>query len=319
MVEPISYLQTDPRWKNHNYSAPGEKKTIGSSGCGPTSAAMVIATLRDKNVTPVTAAEWSMANGYKAYNQGTYYTYFVPQMKAYGITCRRLNTSSLYGTSSSSAHTEALNALKRNDWVIACMGKGNWTTSGHFILLYGYDNGSVFIRDPASTASRRIKNTWELFAKQVKYMWTVTVPEKFHASAENTDEIIKEGQKHANQFAQCGLVPDGIYGRNTKKGGIKVLQHALNLDYGTSISEDGIWGAKSIAKLGTHYVKRGEKQYLVTALEILLMLKGRNPHGVEAPGSFGIGLETALKQYQTDNDLSPTGIAGTSTFQSLIL
>lgn len=46
---------------------------------------MVIATLKDKNVTPVTTAEWSMAHGYKALNQGTYYTYFLPQFNQYGI------------------------------------------------------------------------------------------------------------------------------------------------------------------------------------------------------------------------------------------
>ena len=136
ITKPISYLQTDPKWKNHNYSAKGEKKTIGSSGCGVTASAMVIATLKDKSVTPVTTAQWSMGHGYKALNQGTYYSYFVPQFSVYGIGCRMLNQTNLYGKSSSAAHTEALNALKKGDWVIACMGKGNWTISGHFILLY---------------------------------------------------------------------------------------------------------------------------------------------------------------------------------------
>ena len=162
MIQPIYYMQTDSRWKNQNYSAPGEKKTIGSSGCGIACSAMVIATLKDKNVTPVNTANWSMAHGYKALNQGTYYTYFVPQFKEYGIECKRLNTSNLYGKSSSTAHTEALNALNNGDWVIAVMGKGNWTSSGHYILLYGYKDGYVYINDPASKASKRIKNTWNL-------------------------------------------------------------------------------------------------------------------------------------------------------------
>ena len=165
-VKPISYLQTDSKWKTHNYSAKGEKKTIGSAGCGVTVAAMVIATLKDKNVTPVTTAEWSMAHGYKALNQGTYYTYFVPQFNQ-------------YGKSSSSAHTEALNALKRGNWVIAVMGKGHWTSSVHFILMYKYENGYVYINDPASTKADRVKNTWDLFAKQVKYLWTIDVPNNF--------------------------------------------------------------------------------------------------------------------------------------------
>ena len=175
-VKPVSYLQADPRWKNSNYSAKGETKTIGNAGCGVAVTAMIIATLKDKNVTPITTAEWSMAHGYKALNQGTYYTYFVPQLSEYEITCKRLNTVNLYGQSSSTAHIEALNALKNGNWVIACMGVGNWTSSGHFILLYQYENGYVYINDPASTSATRIKNTWDLFAKQVKYLWTVTVP-----------------------------------------------------------------------------------------------------------------------------------------------
>lgn len=192
-VKPVSYLQTDPQWKNHNYSAKGESKTIGSSGCGVTVAAMVIATLKDKNVTPVTTAEWSMAHGYKALNQGTYYTYFVPQFNQYGIKCKQLNSSNLYGKSSSSAHTEALNALKNGNWIIAVMGIGNWTSSGHFILLYKYENGYVYINDPASTKADRVKNTWDLFAKQVKYMWTIEVPENFKSVSMPTTNVTSSG------------------------------------------------------------------------------------------------------------------------------
>jgi len=55
MNKPVSYLQTDPKWKNHNYSAKGESKTIGSSGCGPTAAAMVIATLKNNTVADFVA------------------------------------------------------------------------------------------------------------------------------------------------------------------------------------------------------------------------------------------------------------------------
>lgn len=175
-TKPVCYLQTDPRWNTHNYSAKGERKTIGSSGCGVAVSAMVIASLKDPSVTPVTTAEWSMSHGYKALNQGTYYSYFVPQFSAYGIRCERLNQSNLYGKTASAAHEKALFTLQNGDWVIACMGKGNWTSAGHFILLYRFENGFVYINDPASTKETRLKNTWDLFAKQVKYMWVVHVP-----------------------------------------------------------------------------------------------------------------------------------------------
>ena len=41
-TQPVSYLQTDPRWGSLDYSAPGEKTTIRASGCGPTAMAMVL-------------------------------------------------------------------------------------------------------------------------------------------------------------------------------------------------------------------------------------------------------------------------------------
>lgn len=248
MNRPVSYLQTDSRWKNHNYSAKGEKKTIGTSGCGPASAAMVIATLKDKNVTPVTTAEWSMAHGYKALNQGTFYTYFVPQLSAYGIPCRRLNTSSLYGKASSDSHTEALHALKKGDWVIACMGKGNWTNSGHFILLYGYENGYVYINDPASTRPSRTKNTWALFAGQVKYMWTVSASAN---PAYTKKQFIKEVQ------SSIGAKTDGIAGpetlsktvtvskeKNNRHAVVRPLQTYFNVSGYHCGSVDGIAGTK---------------------------------------------------------------------------
>ena len=109
----------------------------------------------------------------------------------------------------------------------------------------------------------------------------------------STNEIIKLGQQHANNFAQCGLVADGIRGANTRKAAVKVVQRALNADYNAGLVEDSVWGNATDKAFGSHYVKVGETQYLVTALEILCMLKGKNPNGVECPGTFGNGLTSA--------------------------
>ena len=136
------------------------------------------------------------------------------------------------------------------------------------------------------------------------------------ASTGNT--IVRDGQIHANNFSGAGIETDGIRGANTKKAGIKVLQVALNHDYNAGLAVDGIRGAKTDAALGNHYVKYGETQYLVTAVEILLMLKGYNPGGVECPGQFGTGLKAAVGQYQKDNRLTVDYICGPATFKSLI-
>ena len=134
--KPVVYLQTDPKWAKRPYAVKGESSTIGGSGCGPTAAAMVIATLADPSVTPVTTCDWSLAHGFKCKGNGTYYSYFGPQGKAYGLTWEQINWSDLRGLSAAKAkpyHDRALAAIKSGDMVICCMGPGNWTTG---CLLY---------------------------------------------------------------------------------------------------------------------------------------------------------------------------------------
>ena len=110
---------------------------------------------------------------------------------------------------------------------------------------------------------------------------------------DNKKELIKQGQQHAINFTGVQIAVDGIVGRDTKRMAIRVVQRAMNADYGSTIAEDGIIGKKTKAKAGRHYVKRGERQYLVTALEILCLLQGKDPNGVECPGKFGGGLARA--------------------------
>ena len=176
MSRPVSYLQTDPRWKAVSYSAKGETTTIGASGCGPTAMAMVLATWADPSVTPKTECAWALAHGYKAPRQGTYYGYFVPAAARYGLTCLRLNTASLYGNGASPVHESARRAVTAGDLVIACMGRGNWTRSGHYVLVWGFEGDRVLINDPASTRADRVRGDWALFRSQVKYYWVIRRP-----------------------------------------------------------------------------------------------------------------------------------------------
>lgn len=313
MVRPIYYLQTDPRWKNHDYSAKGEKKTIGSAGCGPTAAAMVIATLRDKNVTPVTTALWSMAHAYKALNQGTYYSYFVPQMSAYGIACKRLNTSNLYGKSSSAAHTEALNALKNGDWVIACMGKGNWTSSGHFILLYGYENGYVYINDPASTKAARVKNTWALYARQVKYMWTVPVPDA-HKNPGSSSSAAAPSSDSSTGGSSAGAASIGA----SDAAGYGRAQFIKDVQVSVGARADGIAGPETLSKTVTVSRSKNNRHAVVKPLQRYLSAQGY-PAGT-ADGVAGAKFDAAVKAYQKAHGCIADGevTAKKNTWKSLL-
>ena len=191
--QPLYYMQTDSRWKNFNYSAKGESTTIGKAGCGPTSAAMVIASLKDGTVTPVTCAKWSLANGYKALHSGTYYSYFVPQMDAYGIKCRQLNQiNNWHHNDQAKLRNSVSSYLKSGKWIIACMGKGTWTSSGHYVLAWGASGNTVYVNDPYSKATNRIKGNLNTFLNEAKYFWfDVCILDEINKFCENSLELEK--------------------------------------------------------------------------------------------------------------------------------
>lgn len=173
---PVSYLQTDARWKSKPYRVTGEKSTIGSAGCGPSCAAMVISTLTGKTVTPVDTCDWSIQHGYKALNQGTYYSYFVPQLKAYGIQCKQMLGSRILNQPQHPIHEQVKQYLSQGYYVIALMGPGTWTKSGHFVLVWDWDS-KVRICDPASTRAERLNGDPDTFRREVRNYWLVDARE----------------------------------------------------------------------------------------------------------------------------------------------
>lgn len=160
---PVSYIQTDKRWKNIPYAVKGkENGTIGTSGCGPTSAAMLLATLVDSKITPVECAQWSMDHGYKYVNQGTAWAYFVPQFEAYGIRCVKAGSD----------HEKVKRALSEGWYAIALMGPGTWTKGGHYIVVWDW-NDKVRINDSASTKDKRLNGDPATFKREVRQYWLI--------------------------------------------------------------------------------------------------------------------------------------------------
>lgn len=215
MVKSVDYKQNDKRWGDLPYAVDGERSTIKSAGCGPTALANVLAAIVSPYIDPVTLASWARRHNYKVKASGTSYSFFVPCAKAYGVTVRRLNTSNIYGNSNSSYHAQVMAELQAGNWVIACMGKGHWTRSGHYITVYGFKDGMVYINDPASTKESRACNTWEYFKKQVKYYWVVEVPEGIKRNG-----IVKDGAYQHTDFVRevqmcIGAGMDGIAGSQT--------------------------------------------------------------------------------------------------------
>lgn len=214
-MSPVLYMQHDKRWAEHDYSAKGEKTTIKAEGCGTTCAAMVIATLADKSVTPITTSDWSKSHGYKAPHQGTYYSYFKPQFEKYGLKCRMVNSQNCYHDPKAKCHKEALNAIDNGDFVIACMGKGNWTTSGHYVLWHGMEGNNVLINDPWSVKKQQTNASYDLFRNEVKYYWIISVTEKYKEDDIMVveDIIMVDGKEHKVQMVR----KDGYTYLNTRQ------------------------------------------------------------------------------------------------------
>ena len=131
-------------------------------------------------------------------------------------------------------------------------------------------------------------------------------------------ELVKKGQNEACEFTGYGMTIDGIWGPETNAMAILCLQTAMNLDYDACLDLDGQWGPRTASALSGHYVRQGETQFMVSALEIILMLRGYDPDGVEYPGQFERGCESAVRAYQADNGLEVDGVAGENTFCSLL-
>ncbi|KUO73785.1 MAG: murein hydrolase [Desulfosporosinus sp. BRH_c37] len=144
----VYYNQGDERYKDMPYGT----DNIGGYGCGPTAMAMVVSSLTDKTVDPVEMAEWSYDNGYWAPGGGSYHSLIPGAAKAFGLQVEGCLAKE---------PQKIVDALSSGKLVVALMGKGHFTSSGHFIVLRGVTaGGKILVADPAS--KKRSEQEWDL-------------------------------------------------------------------------------------------------------------------------------------------------------------
>lgn len=224
--KPVSYLQTDPRWKSKRYNCTGGTMSIGGGGCGETSAAMLISTLTGKTVLPTETMEWACKRGYVVAEQGTTYSYFKPQFAAYGIECEMIATVCLSKTSP--VRQKVIDMLKQGYYFVALMKKGLWTNGGHYVVVWWADD-KIRINDPASTRNERLNGDPDTFFSQAKYFWSVDA-RKYNNKEELdmtkaeflkslTPEEARQIVELANQYN--ATLPPSDYARAACEKGIK--------------------------------------------------------------------------------------------------
>lgn len=148
------YNQTDSRWASHQYSSVGDSsQTIGTSGCGPTSAAMVVTAVKG-TITPPEMGDLFVQYGYRSANNGTYWSAFRWVADVFDI-----------GYQECSSLDTAVDLVRNNNYVIVSCANGLFTTGGHFIVIVGIDGDTLKIYDPYlysgkfDTSTRRGKVT----------------------------------------------------------------------------------------------------------------------------------------------------------------
>ena len=130
------YSQIDNRWKNKIYSSVGNTaQTIGTSGCGPAAAAMVVSSIKG-NITPDQMADLYMKYGYRSANQGTYWSAFKWTADVFDI-----------GYSEYYKLDDAIAKLKDNHYIIASCNQGLFTYGGHFVVLVGLEGNYIKVYD----------------------------------------------------------------------------------------------------------------------------------------------------------------------------
>ena len=130
------YSQIDNRWKNKMYSSVGNTaQTIGTSGCGPAAASMIVSSIKG-NITPDQMANLYMKYGYRSANQGTYWSAFKWTADVFNI-----------GYSECYKLDDAIEKLKDNHYIIASCNQGLFTYGGHFVVLVGIEGDYIKIYD----------------------------------------------------------------------------------------------------------------------------------------------------------------------------
>ena len=139
------YNQHDIRWADSIF---GGSDTISHYGCGPTVLSMLVTSFTNQNITPDNMAKWACANDYWCEGSGSKHSLIPEGAAYYGL-----------GVESCPDYTveQIIDDLQREAIFVALVGPGQFTDSGHFIILANYWAGTtVNVVDPNNIDNCRI-------------------------------------------------------------------------------------------------------------------------------------------------------------------
>ena len=155
-------LQWDPRWGCAQYG----DGPMALNGCGPTALSMVICGLTgDRTATPYAVAQYAQEMGYYVDGVGTSWELMSAGGAQFGVTARELPLS----------QSVMENALEAGEPIVCSVGPGDFTTSGHFIVLAGVEGGKFQVRDPNRRSTSEKLWDYDTLAGQITNLWAFSL------------------------------------------------------------------------------------------------------------------------------------------------
>lgn len=157
------FLQWDPMWGYERYGS----SCIAVTGCGPTCLAMAGYYLTgDASMSPDQVAAFAQKNGYYEAGYGSSWTLISEGAEKLGLTAQELPL----------VKKKMTDALEAGKPVILALGPGDFTTTGHYIVLAGVEDGLFRVNDPNSRVNSERLWSYEELEGQIRNIWAIGLP-----------------------------------------------------------------------------------------------------------------------------------------------
>lgn len=155
------FMQWDKRWGYITYGT----DVAGITACGPVCLSMVAFHLTgDEAMSPDNMIQFAIDEGYCVPGNGSAWTLISQGAKKLGLNVQELPL----------VEARIRKQLENGNPVICIMGPGVFTTTGHFIVLTGYEDGKFRVNDPNSRERSQKLWAFEDFQDQIRNLWAIS-------------------------------------------------------------------------------------------------------------------------------------------------
>lgn len=153
-------MQWDTRWGYEKYGS----DVVGLTGCGPLCLSMAgYYVTGDAAFAPDKMVEFAAKNGYYSKGNGSSWTLISEGGVTLGLEVTEIPL----------VKKRIMDNLQAGNPIICAMGKGDFTTSGHYIVMVGTEDGLIRVNDPNSHANSERLWSYEEIEKQIRNLWVI--------------------------------------------------------------------------------------------------------------------------------------------------